>query len=245
MAYNLKEQMSKPERFEAGHRLCAGCGAGITCRAMMRAVDPEDKAVICNATSCPVSYTHLPETPVSNPALAEQYPLILTTGGRQQPYFVSNNRQIKSLRKMEPFPLVRIHPDTCLLYTSGFTITETDACPVVPFILCCHDRRIGACLRNLVIAISKIQDLDCTDAGSGDSKDAITEGLCHWVRIANLYHDAFVVVRVHTCSIFGQLREDVYKRQVSRRAHNLSDRQRMTASLLRGSRVRFKGHIWQ
>ncbi len=52
MAYNLKEEMSKPERFAAGHRLCAGCGAGITCRAMMRAVDPEDKAVICNATSC-------------------------------------------------------------------------------------------------------------------------------------------------------------------------------------------------
>ena len=52
MAYNLKEQMSKPERFEAGHRLCAGCGAGITCRAMMRALNPEDKAVVCNATSC-------------------------------------------------------------------------------------------------------------------------------------------------------------------------------------------------
>ncbi len=52
MAYNLKKEMSKPERFEAGHRLCAGCGAGITCRAMMRALDPEDKAVICNATSC-------------------------------------------------------------------------------------------------------------------------------------------------------------------------------------------------
>ncbi len=52
MAYNLKEEMSKPERFEAGHRLCAGCGAGITCRAVMRAVDPADKAVICNATSC-------------------------------------------------------------------------------------------------------------------------------------------------------------------------------------------------
>ena len=44
--------MSKKERFEAGHRLCAGCGAGIVCRAMMRAVDPEDQAVICNATSC-------------------------------------------------------------------------------------------------------------------------------------------------------------------------------------------------
>lgn len=52
MAYSLKQEMSKPERFEAGHRLCAGCGAGITCRAMMRAVDPCDKAVIANATSC-------------------------------------------------------------------------------------------------------------------------------------------------------------------------------------------------
>ena len=52
MAYNLKEEMSKKERFEAGHRLCAGCGAGIVCRAMMRAVDPEEQAVICNATSC-------------------------------------------------------------------------------------------------------------------------------------------------------------------------------------------------
>ena len=52
MAYNLKEQLNKPERFEAGHRLCAGCGAGIVCRAMMRALEPEDKAVICNATGC-------------------------------------------------------------------------------------------------------------------------------------------------------------------------------------------------
>lgn len=52
MAYNLKEHMSKPERFAAGHRLCAGCGAGIVCRAMMRALEPEDKAVICNATGC-------------------------------------------------------------------------------------------------------------------------------------------------------------------------------------------------
>ena len=52
MPYNLKEEMNKPERFHAGHRLCAGCGAGIVCRAMMRAVDPKDKAVICNATGC-------------------------------------------------------------------------------------------------------------------------------------------------------------------------------------------------
>lgn len=52
MAYNLKEQLSKPERFNPGHRLCAGCGAGIVCRAMMRAVDENDRAVICNATGC-------------------------------------------------------------------------------------------------------------------------------------------------------------------------------------------------
>ena len=28
MAYSLKEQLSKEERFVGGHRLCAGCGAG-------------------------------------------------------------------------------------------------------------------------------------------------------------------------------------------------------------------------
>ena len=26
MAYNLKKEMAKEERFHAGHRLCAGCG---------------------------------------------------------------------------------------------------------------------------------------------------------------------------------------------------------------------------
>ena len=52
MPYNLKEEMNKPERFHSGHRLCAGCGAGIVCRAMMRALNPKDKAVICNATGC-------------------------------------------------------------------------------------------------------------------------------------------------------------------------------------------------
>ena len=52
MAYNLRQEMTKEERFHPGHRLCAGCGAGIVCRAMMRAVNAEDKAVICNATGC-------------------------------------------------------------------------------------------------------------------------------------------------------------------------------------------------
>lgn len=52
MTYNLKKELNKPERFAPGHRLCSGCGAGIACRAITRALDPKDKAVICNATSC-------------------------------------------------------------------------------------------------------------------------------------------------------------------------------------------------
>lgn len=52
MAYNHKAELSKPERFAPGHRLCSGCGAGILCRAMTRALDEDTKAVICNATGC-------------------------------------------------------------------------------------------------------------------------------------------------------------------------------------------------
>jgi pyruvate ferredoxin oxidoreductase beta subunit len=52
MAYNLKEQVQKPERFAGGHRLCAGCGAALAVRGVLRALKPEDKAVITNATSC-------------------------------------------------------------------------------------------------------------------------------------------------------------------------------------------------
>ena len=52
MAYNHKIELSKPERFAPGHRLCSGCGAGILCLAMTRALDTEDKAVIVNATGC-------------------------------------------------------------------------------------------------------------------------------------------------------------------------------------------------
>ncbi len=53
-----------------------------------------------------------PVTPISRPELKRQFPYILTTGGRRMPYFISNNRQIKSLRRQYPFPLVRMHPDT-------------------------------------------------------------------------------------------------------------------------------------
>ncbi|MBR0401282.1 MAG: pyruvate ferredoxin oxidoreductase, partial [Lachnospiraceae bacterium] len=52
MAYNLKEWSDRPERFVSGHRMCAGCGSPITMRAVLRAVHPEDHAVVTCATSC-------------------------------------------------------------------------------------------------------------------------------------------------------------------------------------------------
>ena len=36
--YNLKEVMNKPERLAPGHRMCAGCGATIGVRAVLRAL---------------------------------------------------------------------------------------------------------------------------------------------------------------------------------------------------------------
>ena len=52
MGYSLKKEAEKKERLAGGHRLCAGCGAGITVRGVLRALEPEDKAVVVNATSC-------------------------------------------------------------------------------------------------------------------------------------------------------------------------------------------------
>ncbi len=52
MAYNFKEIMNKPERFAPGHRMCAGCGATIAARNVLRGLEPEDKAVIGCATGC-------------------------------------------------------------------------------------------------------------------------------------------------------------------------------------------------
>ena len=59
MAYQLKEQVAKPERLSGGHRMCAGCGAPIAVRAVLRALNPEDRAVIANATSCLEVSTYL------------------------------------------------------------------------------------------------------------------------------------------------------------------------------------------
>jgi anaerobic selenocysteine-containing dehydrogenase len=61
-------------------------------------------------------YQEPPESPVSNPELAKEYPLILTTGGRIQQFFNSEYRQIPSLRKQHPDPIVEINPETAKKY---------------------------------------------------------------------------------------------------------------------------------
>jgi len=52
MAYNLKQEVAKPERFSGGHRMCAGCGSPVAVRGVLRAMNPEDKAVVGCATGC-------------------------------------------------------------------------------------------------------------------------------------------------------------------------------------------------
>ena len=53
MPYNLKEIIAnKPARFTSGHRMCAGCGAPVVARMILRALKEDDFAVISNATGC-------------------------------------------------------------------------------------------------------------------------------------------------------------------------------------------------
>ena len=53
MPYNVKEVVAnKPAVFEAGHRMCAGCGAPVVGRMVMRALKEGDHAVVANATGC-------------------------------------------------------------------------------------------------------------------------------------------------------------------------------------------------
>ena len=52
MAYNLKDAVEKESRFTSGHRMCAGCGAPPAVRNILRALKPEDNAVVSCATGC-------------------------------------------------------------------------------------------------------------------------------------------------------------------------------------------------
>ena len=57
-------------------------------------------------------YVEVPESPISKPQLANEYPFILITGARI-PYFLhSEHRMVPVLRELHPDPLVEIHPET-------------------------------------------------------------------------------------------------------------------------------------
>ena len=60
------------------------------------------------------NYLEPPESPVSQPELAKDYPLILTTGGRIPFFFNSEGRQINSCRKGACEPQAEIHPETAV-----------------------------------------------------------------------------------------------------------------------------------
>jgi len=56
-------------------------------------------------------YEEPEETPISDFELAREYPLILITGGRVQPYYHSEHRQIDSFRRKYPDPRIQINPE--------------------------------------------------------------------------------------------------------------------------------------
>lgn len=58
------------------------------------------------------TYKEVPESPVSNPEAAKDYPYILVTGVRSPVFFHSEHRMIPWLRECHPDPVIEIHPDT-------------------------------------------------------------------------------------------------------------------------------------
>ena len=58
------------------------------------------------------NYSEPAESPLSSPDLLKDYPLILTTGGRNVVYYHSSYRNIPSLKKLSPDPELQINPQT-------------------------------------------------------------------------------------------------------------------------------------
>lgn len=71
----------------------------------------------------PLPTYHEPaESPVSCPDLAERYPLIFVSGSRTVAYLHSEFRNLPSLRRLVPEPLLEIHPETA----SGLGVADGD-----------------------------------------------------------------------------------------------------------------------
>ncbi|MFO7773930.1 MAG: molybdopterin-dependent oxidoreductase [Dehalococcoidia bacterium] len=58
------------------------------------------------------TYKEVPESPVSNPKVAKDYPYILITGVRSPVFFHSEHRMIPWLRECHPDPIIEMHPNT-------------------------------------------------------------------------------------------------------------------------------------
>ena len=76
------------------------------------------KIELYNTTLEKLGYDPLPvyrehgETRVSRPDLLAEYPLTLMTGGRIRQFYHSDFRQVESVRKLHPEPLMQLHPET-------------------------------------------------------------------------------------------------------------------------------------
>ena len=65
----------------------------------------------------PTPYHREPyQGPLSTPELMDEYPLILTCGGRSYEFFHSENRQLQTSREFHPWPLLTINPKTAEKY---------------------------------------------------------------------------------------------------------------------------------
>jgi anaerobic selenocysteine-containing dehydrogenase len=62
------------------------------------------------------AYTEPAESPISQPELAERYPLVLNAGRRVAVYTHSRHRTLPSLQAKEPEPWAEIHPETAGAY---------------------------------------------------------------------------------------------------------------------------------
>lgn len=61
----------------------------------------------------PMPYFEEPDPgPGATPELMEEYPFVLTTGARRWSSFHSEHRQVKRLRRMDPWPYIEVHPET-------------------------------------------------------------------------------------------------------------------------------------
>ncbi|MFC2003809.1 molybdopterin-dependent oxidoreductase [Chloroflexota bacterium] len=83
---------------------------------------PSGKIEIYSETLAQAGHDPLPvhkepsQSPVSNPELAKEYPLILTTGARNRAFTHSQMRNIPQLRELAPEPMAEVHPDTAQKY---------------------------------------------------------------------------------------------------------------------------------